>query len=169
MSVVGNCGVQSSCSKSFLCIWLSEILGPRSSDDFSPTDTTSPLWNLLLGIREILPLGKAAFYGTGAGEPLDVVRDGTRSQCHDGVWSLPVPSLSWQIYSLLHLGDAANKFLLASCNTGHAPDKHIWLKPQVSTWEKNRFKKARWPICWETLQTGGGISLGNCHSPVLAE
>lgn len=76
------------------------------------------------------------------------------SQHHDGVWSLPLPRLSWEIYSLIHLGDAANKFLLASCNTGRAPDKHICLKTQVSAWEKKLFKKARWPICQESPQTG---------------
>lgn len=85
MSVVGNCGVQSSCSKSFLCIWLRVILGPKSSDDFSPMGTTSPLWNLLLGIGEILPLGQAAFYGGSLGQPLDVLGDGT---------PLPVPRWS---------------------------------------------------------------------------
>lgn len=75
--MVCRAGVQSSCSKSFLCIWLSVILGPKSSGDFSATDTTSPLWNLLLGISEILLLEKAAFYGDSPGEPLDVLRDGT--------------------------------------------------------------------------------------------
>lgn len=71
MSVAGNCGVQSSCSKSFLCI------DPKSSDDFSLMDTSSPLWNLLWGISEILALGRAAFYGDSPGEPLGVLRDGT--------------------------------------------------------------------------------------------
>lgn len=70
------------------------LLGPKSSDDFSPMDTTSPPWNLLLGISEILPLGKAAFYGDGAGGPWMFGGLAPCSQCHDGVWSLPLPRLS---------------------------------------------------------------------------
>lgn len=69
MSVVGNCGVQSSCSKSFLCLWLGVILCPKSRDDFSPMGTTSPLRNLLLGISGILPLGKTALMETILGAP----------------------------------------------------------------------------------------------------
>lgn len=150
--MAGNCGVQSSCSKSFLC------RDPKSSDDFSLMDTSSPLWNFLWNScsRKSSLLWRQSW-----------VLMVPCSQCHDGVWSLPLPRLSWEIYSLIHLREIANKFLLASRNTGHAPDKHIWLKTQVLTWEGKLFKKARWPICWETLQTGGGIHLEIAIPPYL--
>lgn len=55
------------------------ILGPQSSDRFNPTDATSPLWDLLLGISKIL-LGKAAFYRDGTGGTPNLLRDGTPLQ-----------------------------------------------------------------------------------------
>lgn len=101
------------------------------------TNANSPLCVLLLGMSGILHLGKAAFHRDGIGATLGLSRDGAPLHVPwcGAVWTghSYLCSLSCKINSLIRLGDATNKFLLASRNAGHALDKHIWLKTKVAT------------------------------------
>lgn len=101
------------------------------------TNANSPLCVLLLGISGILHLAKAAFHTEGIEATLDLSRDDALLHVarRGAMWCghSYLCSLSCKINSLIRLGDATNKFLLASCNAGHALDKHIWLKTKVAT------------------------------------